>query len=171
MPSKSGPERSGHTDGYDLIGLIRHQSQWVLVECLAVSVCVCVCVSVSQSVSVCRSVIESVSVCVCVCVCVCQSVRVCQSVCLSVCESVSQSVCESVCVSLCLSVCDSLALGVVVADLVQEHLLDGVELQPVEDHRGQADVPPQGHGHGGAQEGRQTEHPVERHIWRPKTVI
>lgn len=58
-----------------------------------------------------------------------------------------------------------LALGVVVADLVQEQFLDGVELLgPLEEDGGDADVPAQGQAHGRAQHGGQLEQPVECHL-------
>lgn len=58
-----------------------------------------------------------------------------------------------------------LALVVVVADLVQEQFLDGVELLgPLEEDSGDADVPAQRQAHGGAQHGGQLEEPVKCHL-------
>lgn len=59
----------------------------------------------------------------------------------------------------------SLALGVVVSDLVQEQLLDGVELLgPLEDDGGEADVPAQGLTDSRAQQGGELEQPVKCHL-------
>lgn len=58
-----------------------------------------------------------------------------------------------------------LALGVVVADLVQEQFLDGVELfGPVEEDSREADVPAQGESHCGPQHRGQLEQPVKCHL-------
>lgn len=62
-------------------------------------------------------------------------------------------------------VINSLALDVVVADLVQEQFLDGVEfLGLVEDDSGDAEVPAQGQAHGGAHHGGQLEQPMKCHL-------
>ncbi|KAI6078609.1 Junctional adhesion molecule B isoform X1 [Aix galericulata] len=58
----------------------------------------------------------------------------------------------------------SLALSVVLPDLVQEHLLHRVELlRPVEGHCREPHVPPQLHGHGGAQQGRDAQQLAQDH--------
>lgn len=60
---------------------------------------------------------------------------------------------------------DSLALGVVVTDLVQEELLDGVELLgALEHHCRETQVPAQSQAHSRAQHRGELEQPVERHL-------
>lgn len=58
-----------------------------------------------------------------------------------------------------------LALGVVVAYLVQEQFLDGVELfGPVEKDSRDSDVPAQAENHCGSQLGGQLEQPTKGHL-------
>lgn len=65
----------------------------------------------------------------------------------------------------CEQLIHGLALGVVVADLVQEELLHGVQLLgPVEEDGGDAHVPAQGQAEGRAQQRREPEEPSERHL-------
>lgn len=56
-------------------------------------------------------------------------------------------------------------LALVVPDLVQEQLLDGVELLGLgEEDGGETHVPAQGEAHSRAQQGGQLEQAVERHL-------